>query len=168
MIFLNVYIVERTKRNHGGMTAWPKKKVKLCSRVGHSFLCRSSRMSSDMNLVISTGGGEIWWLQCLVRKDGSTRLEPMRVGEIWLIPPNHCILQACFKTPILFQLCLCTSHFLKKFYFILKYCWFTMLCYFQVYSQVIHLYIYIYPFFLRFFSHIGYYKLLSRLPCAIK
>ncbi|TKC43484.1 hypothetical protein EI555_017407, partial [Monodon monoceros] len=24
---------------------------------------RSSRMSSDMNLVISTGGGEIWWLQ---------------------------------------------------------------------------------------------------------
>ena len=40
-----------------------------------------------------------------------------------------------------------------------------MLCYFQVYSKVIQLYIHIY--FFRFFSLIGYYKILSIVPCAI-
>ena len=46
-----------------------------------------------------------------------------------------------------------------------------MLCQFQVYSKVNQLYIYIYPlffFFLRFFSHICHYRLLSRVPCAIQ
>ena len=43
-----------------------------------------------------------------------------------------------------------------------------MLCSFQVYSKVIQLYVYIYPFFFRFFSHMGYYRILSRVPCAIR
>ena len=54
------------------------------------------------------------------------------------------------------------------------------MCQFQVYSKVIQLYIYtcihihththiyIYIFFFRFFSIIGYYKILSIVPCAIK
>ena len=43
-----------------------------------------------------------------------------------------------------------------------------MLCQFQVYSKVIQLCIYIYLFFFRFFFHIGYYRVLSRVPCAIQ
>ena len=43
-----------------------------------------------------------------------------------------------------------------------------MLCYFQVYSKMVQLYIHIYPLFFRFFSHIGYYRMLSRVPCAIQ
>ena len=44
-----------------------------------------------------------------------------------------------------------------------------MSCLFQVYSKVIQVYIYtyIYPFFFRFCSHTGYYRILSRVPCAI-
>ena len=30
------------------------------------------------------------------------------------------------------------------------------------------LYIHIYPFFFRFFSHIGHYRILRRVPCAIQ
>ena len=33
-------------------------------------------------------------------------------------------------------------------------------------DSVIH--IFIYPFFFIFFSHIGYYRILSRAPCAIQ
>ena len=40
-----------------------------------------------------------------------------------------------------------------------------MLCKFQVSSKMIHLYIY--PLLFRFFSIIGYHKILSRVPCAI-
>ena len=36
-----------------------------------------------------------------------------------------------------------------------------------MYNKVNQLYIYIYPLFLRFFSHIGNYRVLSRVPCAI-
>ena len=43
-----------------------------------------------------------------------------------------------------------------------------MLCKFQVYSKVNRLYVYIYPLFFRFFSHIGHYRVLSRVPCAIQ
>ena len=39
---------------------------------------------------------------------------------------------------------------------------------FQVYSNVNQLYIYIYPLFFRFFSHIGHYRVLGRVPCAIQ
>ena len=43
-----------------------------------------------------------------------------------------------------------------------------MQCQFQVYSKVIQLYIYMHLFFFRFFSHLGYYRLLSRVSCAIQ
>ena len=43
-----------------------------------------------------------------------------------------------------------------------------MLCQLQVYSKVIQLYVYIQPFFFRLFSHIGYYRILSRVPCAVQ
>ena len=36
-----------------------------------------------------------------------------------------------------------------------------------MYSKVIQLYIYMYLFFFKFFSHLGYYRILSRVPCAI-
>ena len=39
---------------------------------------------------------------------------------------------------------------------------FTM-CLLQIYSKVIQLYVYMYLFFFRFFSHIGYYRVLSAL-----
>ena len=43
-----------------------------------------------------------------------------------------------------------------------------MLCQFQVYSKVVRFYIYMYLFFFKFFSHLGYYRILSRVPCAIQ
>ena len=43
-----------------------------------------------------------------------------------------------------------------------------MLCQFQVYSNVIQLYIYMYLFFFKFLSHLRYYRVLSRVPCAIQ
>ena len=43
-----------------------------------------------------------------------------------------------------------------------------MLCQFQGYSRVIQLYMYTYLFFFRFFSHIGHYRVLSSVPCAIQ
>ena len=41
-----------------------------------------------------------------------------------------------------------------------------MLCQFQVFSKVIQLYIYICTFFSRFFTHMGYQRILSRVACA--
>ena len=45
------------------------------------------------------------------------------------------------------------------------------LCLFQVYSKVnqLHMYVYLlsFFFFLRFFFHIGHYRVLSRVPCTI-
>ena len=38
-----------------------------------------------------------------------------------------------------------------------------------MYSKVmIQLYMYVYTFFFRFSSHIGYYRILSRIPYAIQ
>ena len=45
---------------------------------------------------------------------------------------------------------------------------FIMFCQFQVLWQVIQLYIYIFPFFFRFFSKQVYYRMLSRVPCAVQ
>ena len=62
-----------------------------------------------------------------------------------------------------------TNHvfiFYFTFKFLLEYSLFTMLCQFQVCSKVNWLFIHTYPFFLSFFSHIGHYKALSRIPCA--
>ena len=36
------------------------------------------------------------------------------------------------------------------------------------YSKVVQLYIYVYPFFFRCFSNVGYYRILSRITCAIQ
>ena len=41
--------------------------------------------------------------------------------------------------------------FILFFKFVLEYSWFTMLCYFLLYSKVIELYIYIYQLFLDSF-----------------
>ena len=48
---------------------------------------------------------------------------------------------------------------------LLEVSWFTILCYFQVYSKVIQLHIY--SIFSRFFSHIGYYRILSIGSCSV-
>ena len=48
----------------------------------------------------------------------------------------------------------------------MEYSWLTMLYQFQIYTKVIQLYKYL--FFFKFFSHIGYYRILSRVPCAIR
>ena len=50
---------------------------------------------------------------------------------------------------------------------LLEFSWFTMLCWFQVYSKVNQFCIYIYAFFFRFFSNIGHYRVLRRVPCPI-
>ena len=56
----------------------------------------------------------------------------------------------------------------KKIYFLLQYSWFTMFCWSQVYNKEAQLNIYIYLFFLKFFSHIAYYILLSTVSCTIQ
>ena len=43
-----------------------------------------------------------------------------------------------------------------------------MLCLFLLYSKVNQFSIYMYPLFFRFSSHIGHYRVLSRVPCAIQ
>ena len=60
----------------------------------------------------------------------------------------------------LFLLCFLLSFFLFLFL--------TMLYAFLLYSKVNQLYIYIYPLSFRFFSHIGGYRVLSRVSCAIQ
>jgi len=54
------------------------------------------------------------------------------------------------------------------FNFMLEYSRLTMLCWVQVYSSVIQLYIYKYLFFFKLFSHVGDYRILSRVSCAIQ
>jgi len=61
--------------------------------------------------------------------------------------------------------CLLSLHvFLKKIPIGVQLFYNVML--FQVYNKVNQLYIY--PLFFRFFSHIGHYRVLSRVPCAIQ
>ena len=43
--------------------------------------------------------------------------------------------------------------------------WWTVLCLFQVYNKVSQLHMYL--FFLKFFSHLAYYRILSRAPWAM-
>ena len=52
--------------------------------------------------------------------------------------------------------------------FLLEYSCFTMLCQFLLYSKVSQLYVYIFPLFFRFPSHLGHHRSLSRVPCAIQ
>ena len=51
---------------------------------------------------------------------------------------------------------------------LLEYNCFTMLCQFLLYSEVNQLYVYIYPLFFVFPSHIGHQRTLSRVPYAIQ
>ena len=46
----------------------------------------------------------------------------------------------------------------------MEYDWFTMLCYFLLYSKMNPFYICIYPFFFRFPSHLGHHRALSKVP----
>ena len=55
----------------------------------------------------------------------------------------------------------------------LEYSWLIMLCYFLLYSKVNQLHIFMYPFFFRFFSHMGHYgsieyTVLSTVPCTVQ
>ena len=53
---------------------------------------------------------------------------------------------------------------LKKFlHLTLEYSWLIMLCSFQVYSKMIQLYVYMYLFFLNFFSHFSSVQSLNRV-----
>ena len=52
--------------------------------------------------------------------------------------------------------------------FLLEYSCFTMLCQFLLYNKVNQLYVYIYPLFFGFPSHLGHHRALSRVPCAIQ
>ena len=36
-----------------------------------------------------------------------------------------------------------------------------------MYSKVVQLHMFMYLFFFKFFSHVGYYRVLSRVSCAI-
>ena len=62
----------------------------------------------------------------------------------------------------------CTHFLLQHVFLIEVYSWFRMLRWFQVYRKVIQFYTYMYIFFFRFFSIIGYYRILSIVPCAIQ
>ena len=54
----------------------------------------------------------------------------------------------------------------KFFFFMLAYGWLTLLHWFP--GRVIQLYIYMYPFFFKFFSHLGYYSILNKFPCIVQ
>ena len=60
------------------------------------------------------------------------------------------------------------------FLMLLKYCWFTMFCYFLLHSKVTQLSLYIciythtYIFFFILFSLMNYHKILNIVPCAIQ
>ena len=43
-----------------------------------------------------------------------------------------------------------------------------IVCQFQVNSKVVQLYLPMYIFFFKFFSYLGYYRVLSRVHCAIQ
>ena len=66
--------------------------------------------------------------------------------------------------------CCCKWHYFVLFFFkfLLEYSCFTMLCQFLLYSKLNQLYIYIYPLFFGFPSHLGHHRALSRVPCALQ
>ena len=52
---------------------------------------------------------------------------------------------------------------LNLFSFLLEYSCFTMMCYFLLYSKLNKLYVYIYPLFFAFPSHLGHHRALSSM-----
>ena len=51
---------------------------------------------------------------------------------------------------------------------LLEYGYSTVLRYFLLYSKVNQLYVYIYLLFFGFLYHLGHYRALRRVPCAIQ
>ena len=87
---------------------------------------------------------------------------------LWGYPGQLPLENSTWKIPEIihkFNVIFCVLYF--NVYFILKYSGLTM-CSFQVHSKVIPFYIYMYLLFFKFFSHLGYYRQLSRVPCAIQ
>ena len=56
-----------------------------------------------------------------------------------------------------------TSVYISFLKLILIGVYFTMLCYFLLYSKMNQLYVYKYPIFKKFPSHLGHYRALSRV-----
>ena len=81
---------------------------------------------------------------------------------------NSCIFQYIIINPEVYSISIIPLYSLFLYSFLLAYSGFTILCLFQVCSKVIQLYMYTYPFFFRFFSHLGYYRILSRVLCVIQ
>ena len=52
------------------------------------------------------------------------------------------------------------------FSFVLEHSWLTILCWFHMYSKVIQLYIYMYLFFFKSISYLGYYRILNSVLCT--
>ena len=61
----------------------------------------------------------------------------------------------------------CSAKYVFK-KFLLGYSCFTVLCQFPLYSKVHQLYVYTYPLFCVFPSHLGHNRALSRVPCVIQ
>ena len=75
----------------------------------------------------------------------------------------------CFVLVSSFDMALLGIFFsiLIRIFFLLEYGCFTMLCKFLLYSKMNQLYIYIYPLFFGFPSHLSHHSALSRVLCAI-
>ena len=109
------------------------------------------------------------WVQCLgsAGEGNGTPLQysclgnPMDRGTWWAtlhgVPESHTRL----TTEHMHAWCACTHTHTHT------HSWFTMLCYFQVYSKVIRLYIYIHTHFFTFFSIMVYHRVLNTVFCAI-
>ena len=68
----------------------------------------------------------------------------------------------------LFVLLSAFNSFINWKHFLLEYSYFRMMYQFLLYSRVNQLYIYIYLLILRFFFHIGHYRISSGVSCAIQ
>ena len=80
----------------------------------------------------------------------------------WQVSAFTCWLLECRPVALSWQ---AASGALFLLLLLLRFSWFTMFCWFQVYCKVIQLYIY--SFFFRLFFHIGYHRVLSRVLCMI-
>ena len=78
------------------------------------------------------------------------------------------------KSGLILRVCLLCHNvyvyllFPLKFYFILEGGCITVRHQFQVSSRVIQLCVCIYSFSFRFFSHVDCYRILNRVPCAVR
>ena len=86
--------------------------------------------------------------------------------ETWnLLLPGWVVLDKLFDSPDLnFLIC----NFFKKINFYWSIVALQCCVSFLLYSKVNQSYVYIYPLFFRFPSHLGHHRALSRVPCAIQ